>query len=470
MTEPVGSRAAHAFDVALLAAVAVLVGWQLFIPPVLSVANEGDFQKLAARVCVRTEPGIDHFDYATVHWTIAPDGCAEWPYHTSAELVMRAAVALNRFAGFAPSFDTRWVGALYTVLLLACCAWAQWLLRGARPWTSRVLQMAFAIAICNAVYIPMLNTFFFDPMAMVMMVGAVAGMAAMLLRDEVDGKTLAGTALAFALVAAAKGQHSLLALVCLPAFWIKRGRRVFPPVWARVAATLAVIAGAAVSLGTTPLYQTGEVTYNALFFRILPHVSNPAAYLAETRLPARYLSAVGTHSYQENSPNGTEAQQEAFARMFGVKDLALLYLRHPASAWWMMKIDLDEASIDRVRMKIGEKEYRLGNYERSIGKPPQSLSHFFGLWPAVKGSAISGHPRRYFVLILAVIAAAWLLAPRWPGMRWLLGMYTAILVVAFAVVMIDGTDAGRHMQMFNYLLDLLVCGVAALIAERVALG
>jgi hypothetical protein len=460
--------AGKAWEIALPTAVTLLVAWQLFVPPVLSVANEGDFQKLAGRVCIGTEHGVDHFDYITLRWFVSNEGCSHWPFHTSAELVLRAALSLDRLAGLFPAFDSRWMGALHTLLFLANCLWAQRLLRSARLWTSRVLQTAFLVVICNAVYIPMFNTFYFDPIALAMIIGALAGTGAMLLLDEVKSKTLLATALALALVAASKGQHTPLALACVPAFWVARGRKMFPPVWARLAGSLVVVAGAAVALGTTPPSQEGQVTYNALFFRILPSVPNPADYLAESRLPARYLSAVGTHSYVPGSPNGTFEQQKAFARMFGLKDLALLYLRHPDRAWYMMNINLDEASVDRVRMKIGEREYRLGNYERRTGKPPESVSHFFGMWPALKHGVIGGYPRRYFAYILAVIAAAWLLAPRWPGMRWFLGIVTAMLVLSFAVPLADGLDGGRHLQMFNYLLDLVVCGVAALTAERIA--
>ena len=460
--------AGKAWEMALLAAAALLVVWQLFIPPVLSVANEGDFQKLVGRVCIVTEPDVGHYDYATIHWLIAPQGCSGWPFHTSAELALRAAVSLDRLFGLFPAFDSRWMGALYTLLFLINCVWAQRVLRSARPWTSRVLQIAFLIVICNAVYIPMFNTFYFDPMALAMMVGALAGVGAMLLRDEVKGKTLWATSLALALVAASKGQHSPLAIVCLPAFWVKRGRKVFPPVWARAAASLAVIVGAAIAVGTTPAYQVGQATYSALFFRILPSVPNPADYLAETRIPSSYLSAVGTHAYSPTTLVYTTEQQLNFARLFGFKDLLLLYWRHPDRIKFMMKVDLDETSIDRLSMKIGEREYRLANYERSTGKPPQSLSQFFCLWPALKQSVISGRPRIFLAYILAVIAAAWLLAPRQPGMHWFLGIITAMLVASFAVVLLDGVDGGRHLQMFKYLLDLLVCGVAAFIAERIA--
>jgi hypothetical protein len=290
---------------ALLAAIAVLVGWQLFIRPVLSVADDNDFQKLVGAFCIQTETSPDQFAYITVHWLVTKEACNVWPFRTSAELVLRAALGLNGLAGLFPVFDTRAMGAVYTLLFLACCAWAQRLLRPVRPWTSRALQIAFIVVICNAVYIPMFNSFYFDTIALVMIIGALAGTAALLLQDKVMNKTLLVTALALTLVAASKGQHGLLALACLPAFWVRRGRKMYPAVWVRVAGSVAVIAGAMVSLGTTPQYQVGQVTYNALFFRILPSVPNPADYLAETRVPASYLPAIGTHSYVENGPNHT---------------------------------------------------------------------------------------------------------------------------------------------------------------------
>jgi hypothetical protein len=40
-----------------------------------------------------------------------------------------------------------------------------------------------------------------------------------------------------------------------------------------------------------------------------------------------------------------------------------LYFRHPSAAWTVARGNLDESSLDRVRMTTGTTEHRLGNYE-----------------------------------------------------------------------------------------------------------
>src|SRR5271166_5082572 len=78
--------------------VLILLVWQLFLPPALSIANDNDFSKLAGRVCLGPAPaaGPTLFDYTVLHWRFAPENCVAWSFHTTAELPFRAALALNR--------------------------------------------------------------------------------------------------------------------------------------------------------------------------------------------------------------------------------------------------------------------------------------------------------------------------------------------------------------------------------------
>lgn len=230
--------------------------------------------------------------------------------------------------------------------------------------------------------------------------------------------------------------------------------------------TSLVIAGAALSLGTVPASYRGMAPFNVLFYRVLPSESDPSRYLAETRIPPSWSRYVGQHTFLPGSALETEAAQEKFATWFDPMDLMAFYLRHPSAAWLIARINLTEASFDRVRMKTGALEHRLGNYEKSVGKPPQTLSHFLGVWPAARHAVISGRPYAYLIWIITVIGAAWALAPRVPRMWILLLTFTACLAVAWAIPMLDGLDAGRHLAIFNFLLDLLVCGEAGFLAHR----
>ncbi|HVY95303.1 MAG TPA: hypothetical protein VHA14_21230, partial [Bryobacteraceae bacterium] len=57
------------WDFAFAGAVLLLLVWQLFIPPALSVANDHDFEKILGHICyapVETNQ-TPFFDYAVLH-------------------------------------------------------------------------------------------------------------------------------------------------------------------------------------------------------------------------------------------------------------------------------------------------------------------------------------------------------------------------------------------------------------------
>jgi hypothetical protein len=454
-----------------LLAIAVLISWQLFVRPALSVADNGDFPKIAGRYCIGPDPriGDTYFAFTNLRWAISKEACWQSHYRSSAELVVLVALGLDHLAGYAPAFDLRWMGAAYALLFLCFVAWAQRLLRSVRPATARTLQVAFVLAVCNAVYIPLFNTFYMDTMALVTLVGALAGVAALLLQEQVDRKTFWITCIALGLLAGSKGQHGLLAVLCLPALWIRRGREVFPPLWARGAALALIPILAVIAFQAVVPENEGQVTYNVLLYRILPTVSNPRDYLREVHLPESYVRASGTYTYQLESPNHTAESAIAFGHIFGYADLVKFYLRHPGQAWFMLMLNLDSASGDRVLNKMSGNETHAGNFEKASGKPAFTRSRFFMLWPAVKHRLTAGKPRVFLAYIVGLITLAWWLAPRRPGMRALLAIFVAMLAFSLGTSMMDGLDAGRHLQIFNFLLDLLACGTAAFAAERFSL-
>jgi hypothetical protein len=445
---------------------AFLVVFQLFIPPALSVADTNDFQKLAGRFCLGPYPAPVLFDYTNLHWRFSPHACVDWPFRSSADLAFQSALGLNRIFASPVDFDLRWMGLVYSVLFFAGFLWLQRALRAVPLRTSLTAQAGFLLVACNAVYVPYFNTFYFDAMTIAVLVPALAGVGLLLLRAEVKTSTVLFAGASLALLASSKSQHSLMALACVTAFWLRRGRPVWPPVWARTVATAAVIAGATVALATVPAYYGGQATFNTLFYRILPSVPNPGSYLAETRIPPSFHIWIGKHAFSPDTPVSDAAGQTRFAQWFGPADLAKFFLRHPTLAWRMLMIHLDESSLDRVRMKTGTLEHRLGNYERTAGKPPQALSHFFCFWPDVKQALIAHRPKLHLAYILGLVAAFWLLAPKVPGMRVLLATVAAMLAVSMLVVMTDGLDSGRHLMIFGFLMDLIAAGAATFAVHR----
>ena len=171
-------------------------------------------------------------------------------------------------------------------------------------------------------------------------------------------------------------------------------------------------------------------------------------------------------AFAEDVPLRDPYYEEQFGKWFGPVDLIRLYFRHPSAAWLIARENLDEASMDRVRIRMSGVPHRLGNYEEATAKPPQAISHFFTVWAALKGAIFGDRPLVYLMYILTVIALAWILAPPAQNMRLLLAIVTISLAVEFAICMLDGADGGRHLTLFIFLLDLLVCCNVAFAVQK----
>jgi hypothetical protein len=451
-------------DAGFVLVVLLLLAFQLFVPPVLGVANDHDFEKILGRHCLGpVTAGTAYFDYTVYPFRFDPDTCIDWPMRTTNEGVFQVAFALDHTFYSKTVFDLRFIGIVYSLIFLTGFVSLQRALWHLPLAPSVIAQTAWIIVVCNAVYIPLFNTLYFDALGIATLTGALASIGVVALSKRTNTGWILVASLWLAILAGSKSQHAPLALLFLPALWIR-------PVPRRVIAAMigsaAVIAGAWLSISTMPRFYQGEATFNALFYRVLPTVPNPAAYLSETRIPPSWAQYSGEVAFAEDVPLRDPSYEEQFGNWFGPVDLIRLYLRHPPAAWLIARENLTEASMDRVRIIMSGTPHRLGNYEESLGKPPQAISHFFAVWAALKTLIFSGRPIVYASWILAVIAVAWKFAPRVAHMPLLLGVVSVSLAVEFSICMLDGADGGRHLTLFCFLLDLVACCDIVFIAAR----
>ena len=87
----------------------------------------------------------------------------------------------------------------------------------------------------------------------------------------------------------------------------------------------------------------------------------------------------------------------------------------------------------------------------------------------MKDAIFGDRPLVYLAYILIAVAFAWIAVPPGGPMRLLLAIVTAALALEFAISMLDGADGGRHLTLFGYLLDLLVCCDVVFAARRFVL-
>ena len=439
-------------NTACCAIVFLLIIFQLFVPPALSVANDHDFEKILGHLCLGPQPaaGPTYFDYTVFRFHYDPDACIDWPMMTTNHAVFRVALALNHVFYSKTDFDLRWAGVVYGTIFFAGFVTLQRALRYLPFLWDAFAEFVWIAVVCNAVYIPIFNTLYFDAFAVASLTGTLAALGVVTLRSPAPRNWLIAASSWLALFAGAKSQHAPMALIFLPLLWKELRLPVI-----RIGGTALVIAAVWMSISTTPRFYQGEATFNALFYRILPDVRDPAAYLAETRIPASWVAYSGEVAFADDVPLRDPVYEQKFGEWFGPAALINLYLRHPSAAWIIARENLVEASEDRVRIRMAGNPHRLGNYEFAAGVPPQTISHFFTLWASAKNAVMGARPLTYLAYLLLLIAAAWILAPS--PLRWILAAVTVSLAVEFAIAMLDGADGGRHLMLFNFLLDLLFC-------------
>src|SRR5579864_9277915 len=141
-----------------------IVSFQIFIPPVIGLADNGDFAKVSGRFDLYLPQGQSN-GFADTLYAIDPVGHHYVSEHISPEILLAGiAVDFNRIFS-STAFDLRWIGAVHAALYLLAFYLALPLLRGL-PTIRRVSLIAVIIFILGDVmFVSSLNSFYMDTTA-----------------------------------------------------------------------------------------------------------------------------------------------------------------------------------------------------------------------------------------------------------------------------------------------------------------
>jgi hypothetical protein len=458
------------YEGALFFVCAMLISWQLFLPPNLGLADNNDFPKLIGRFCLGPASPQDHilFDYVTLSYRHDPTYCWDSGLISSAAVVLSGALQVGKLVLPVGRFDLRLLAAIYTILFLAAFHGLQRLARGLSG-TARWLLPAVALFIFSgASYVPLFSSFYFDTAAYVLLLLSIVSVCRLVFRSEVRPRDYLLPAACVVLFASAKPQHALLALMLIPCFWCSFGRARFPRPPLRILAIAAIGFAVGATLTVPPRWYQSVNTYNALFYQCLPRSHDARADLVELGLNPAFLQYVGQHAFSPGTPMQNQQFIEEFGQRVPLWKIVAYYMWHPRISIQVFLYAMQEGSLQRVRMKVGQREYRLGNYPKSSGRPPGMQSHFFDVWSTLKTAIFGNHPLLYVAYAAGLVAALWTFVLRLPAnlrrrAGLLAGALSGMLIVAAIIVMFDAVDTGRHLFLYNALLDVGVCGLASLL-------
>jgi hypothetical protein len=443
----------------MVAAAAVILSWQLFLPPIVGSADQGDFIRIASRFGYRAADKSAEYVYVARTYVSDPAARDRAYEQVSSEYIFaEAAILLNKLLSKDGTLDITIMGLVH---LLAFLYAFHRLLLATGPLRAGPLIWILALLILTDVgYAAYWNSFYTEPASCIFLLLLLAESVAIGRTPEVSSAQVLRWTLWAILFVMAKAQNApigiLLALFALRfKAWNKSPRAI------RIAlvSSLLIAAAAAINIFTIPLTVKGPNAYNSVFLAILPESKEPALDAQALGLSPYWLKYSGIGAWAVDSGYGDAVKAGVMGKTITPASVLRFYALRPASLWRHVKTVLPIGFSLRPEW--------CGNFERSTGLPPLARSKAFSLWSAFHEHALAACGK--FILIAlpicpVICVLAWF---RWAHRRRFLeffGLLSVCCLASFVVAICgDAWDNVKHLFLFNLLLDTwLVASVAVL--------
>ena len=441
-----------------------VIAFQVFIPPYVGMADNGDFAKITGRLSLGpTDP--DHFfkyfnaDYvrSTRYYWVSPVRSSElWP--------AKVASYISHSDKEGSLFNIRWLGAIHAIIFVALF---YFFLLAARPmgvWRAFILGSAAICIFTDVLYVAYFNSFYSDTAALLGLLGATVFAVLIITRRPSLSLLIAFFVFAILLIAS-KSQHALWGF--LPALFLLAATKQQKGLLARVIGfgMGALLLGTSfVVVKTTPSDYQGQALFNLIFFKLAKNSPDPAQDLQDLGLSRKELPYLGMHVYLPESPARDPAWFQDFCRRTSYSKVARFYLSNPSRALKILREDL-EVWAPYLR-------FAYANFRRQDASKPQQMAERFASWSNMRIRLFFFWPEHvllwYLLLGVGVIA----IFRRRPSETVVnLALLTIGIAVAAAIEfsvasLADAVETFRHLFLFHTLTDLtLLLALAALLTN-----
>jgi hypothetical protein len=443
------------FEAALLTFLVAAFIYQLFIPPSVGMADNGDYWRFIFPLGLRHRalPEDQAVNWVDPKYAITAKG--PQGYVSSALLVFGLGLSLNDVVSKDGLYDIRVNGAVFTALALCGFALLLYGLRGFDPWMrygAAVFVALLCVDVGNAAYF---NSFYGEPVEFVFfLLFAGSGLLAFGSKNP-RGYHVAFLSLTGVLFMASKAQTYPMAVV--PAFLLAVLSRRFGSrkvlVLGVAAAVLAI--SLLLLLGSDP-YSRNNHRWQSVFWTLLRYSPNPDLDMQELGLRPEYKQYIGTVSFAFPAEVVAEVVKD-----IGHEKIAWFYVRRPFQF-------LD--TLRRVSARwVARPE--LGNFDRLAGLPPKGRSHAFNVWSSFKQGwtppTVGGLLALPLILLVGLIAL-WL---RSGSELYAYALTFPLVAVGQFVIVAIGegvANPDKHLYLYNVAID--GCAVVVFVGACGVLG
>ena len=429
----------------VIAVAAAVLSYQLFIPPIVGLADQGDFARIIGTFGYAPEDRSATIAFVAPKYV--PDPAArkpEWEQPSSEYLFVACAILLNKIISPDGKLDIVVIGAVHALAFLA--AFARLLLVTKQYRAGPVLWIIGLVALTDVGYAAYWNSFYAEPASCIFFLLLAAESIAISNSKQASPRKIALWTLWAILFVMAKAQNAplgvLLTLFSVRLCWWTNYRgTVLCPVLIGAATLFNVL--------TIPARVQWADAYNHMFLAILPESGNPSADLQAFSLEPSLAKYSGTGAWSPGSAFHDMVASGVVGNQITHAAIARFYLQHPARIWRHSKTLLPIAFSLRPEW--------CGNFERTAGRPPGARSTAFTLWSGLHEHVLRRISKLILILLClspAIALLAWIRSPdqrRHIELLTLLsiGCLTAFLVAALG----DAWDNVKHLFLFNLMLD-----------------
>jgi len=358
------------FEIAVLALFLAAGINQLFIPPLIGIADNGDFERMRypnGISRIPTEATDQRFNYFYSKYAIVPKPeVGIYYFHSSTHLFVGAARWLNVHLIGREVFDVRVLAAVYLIFFLLGIYLILVFSRKLEFKWRCLLAASLFCMFTDAAYMAYFNSFYSEPTALVALL--IAAGCSLLLMDRSQGRviTLLGYFAAVAVLITAKPMYVPFAALFIP-FGIYLSRSVrfrYRNAW--IGAICCSLIGLAVWYQTfTPEWLRMKANYIAIFSVLLRESPNPSADLLALNLKPEWIRYAGSTPYDADGPVESDPAFPAeFTSRIHTLTIPGFLLTHPAQLYRV-------ASSIAPQLVMTLPDYA-GYYEESSGKPAGS--------------------------------------------------------------------------------------------------
>jgi hypothetical protein len=465
------SRLNAAILAAALAVAAAILAAQLFVPPVVGLADNRDYERVmgyAGFQHTTDVPAERYFSFLRTRYAIVAPGWFRGGYHSSETLLAFLARYVHLALSRGPVFDLRVLGGIHGALFLLALAG---LIRACRDLALPAQALAAALLVfvfTDVGYVAPLNSFYSQAASLLFLLLTAAIAAEAVRRGRLSGAWLLAYFACALLFVGSKPQERLAAPL-LALFGMRLAGVRFGGAWRRAAAWLGLgLCVFSVWYGRHTPYTLREATlYQVVFDDVLAHSAAPAADAAELKLEPEWVRYTGSNPYAPDSPLLDSSFRTRFLHQVGYRRVLRFYLRHPGRL---------AGRIERASAQMWSLRPTFGNFEKSAEHPESSLATRFSLWSRARGR-LGGHPLFWISVLLGGNLAAALATHRRSapsGRLFREGIVVMVLMAGLALAVCTlaqaPTDLSRALYAYHALCDLLLIADVGWIAEALAGG